>query len=175
MSDSIFPNASRPDPSNCSTKANDTAQPDPQEKNLERRIYTAQFENLDHVRQFVREAAEKCGLEGAAIYASQLAVDEAFSNIIEHAYGGECQEKIECTCLVTDTGLEITLQDCGQPFDPSVIPDPDLEADLEERDVGGLGLFFIRQLMDEVAFSFAQEAGSGKLCNVLRMVKNKES
>ncbi len=142
---------------------------------IETRILTALFENLDTVREFVGEAALRCGLNASAIYAVQLAVDEAFSNIIEHAYGGESQENIECTCQIMTTGLAITLRDCGKPFDPTVVPDPDLEADLEDRDIGGLGLFFIRQLMDEIHFTFASDAQTGKQCNVLRMIKRKEN
>jgi serine/threonine-protein kinase RsbW len=136
--------------------------------------YPAQFENLELVRSFVAEAAEDCGLEPAAVYAVQLAVDEAFTNIIEHAYGGESDQKIQCECRVNPDGLSISLKDCGKPFDPEDVPPPDLEADLEDREVGGLGLFFINQLMDDVQFSFGTEPESGKTCNILTMVKRKE-
>ncbi|MBN2549070.1 MAG: ATP-binding protein [Anaerolineales bacterium] len=133
----------------------------------------ALFENLDVVRQFVAGQAETCGLDPEAVYSVQLAVDEAFSNIIEHAYGGECQEKIECTTQITEQGLVIIIKDCGKPFKPEDIPDPDLDSPLEERQVGGLGLYFIRQLMDEVVFTFAQP-GNQHSCNIVRMVKRKE-
>jgi serine/threonine-protein kinase RsbW len=137
-------------------------------------ILTAQFENLDRVREFVAESAEECGLEPAAVYAVQLAVDEAFTNIIEHAYGGESQERIECTCQSVGGNLEVTLMDCGKPFDPSLVPEPNLTAELEEREVGGIGLYFIYQLMDEVQFSFTKNLELGKNCNLLRMIKRKE-
>ena len=137
-------------------------------------VFSALFENLERVRAFVGQEAQDCCLDEAAQYAVQLAVDEAFSNIIEHAYGGESQEKIECTCQVTESGLVITLRDCGRPFNPASIPTPDLEAELEDRDIGGLGLYFIQQLMDEVEFTFAREPETGKYCNLLRMVKHKE-
>lgn len=141
----------------------------------ERKItLTAQFENLDRVREFVGEAAEQGNLSPAGVYAVQLAVDEAFSNIVEHAYGGECLEPIECTCQLSQDGLTITLRDCGTPFNPLEIPDPDLCADLEEREIGGLGLYFIRQLMDEVRFTFKYEPEIGKHCNLLTLVKHKE-
>jgi len=136
-------------------------------------VYLAQFENLEHVREFVGKAAQKCGLDAAAVYAVQLAADEAFSNIIEHAYGGECLDKVECKCQLSDTGLTVILRDCGSPFDPADVPEPDLTAELEERDIGGLGLYFIRQLMDEVDFSFMRDPETGKRCNVLRMRKLK--
>ncbi len=139
------------------------------------KVYPAQFENLDLVREFVGAAAQKCGLDASAIYAVQLAVDEAFSNIIEHAYGGECLDQIECKCQIASPGLTITLRDCGSPFDPEAVPDPNLTAELQERDIGGLGLYFIRQLMDEVDFSFLPDPETGRPCNVLRMRKRKET
>jgi serine/threonine-protein kinase RsbW len=138
-------------------------------------FYTAQFENLDLVRTFVAEAAEDCGLEPAAVYAVQLAVDEAFSNIIEHAYGGESSDQnIQCECRIGRDGLTVTLVDCGRPFNPLDVPAPDLEADLEDREVGGLGLFFIHEMMDEVKFDFGVHPGTDKPCNILTMVKRKE-
>lgn len=137
-------------------------------------IYSARFENLDRVRDFVGGLADKSGFEPAAVYAVQLAVDEAFSNIIEHAYGGESDDQIECSVRASRKELVVSLRDCGKPFEPDKVPDPDLTAELEEREVGGLGLYFIRQLMDEVEFSFIAHPETGENCNLLRMVKRKE-
>lgn len=136
---------------------------------------TAQFENLDLIRTFVGQQAEACGLAPRAIYAVQLAVDEAFTNIVEHAYGGECEENIKCTCQITEAGLVIILRDCGTPFNPYAVPTPDIEAQLKDRDVGGLGLYFIRKLMDQVEFFFTFDPEEDRRCNVLRMVKLKET
>lgn len=137
-------------------------------------VFPAVFESLDEVRSFVAKEAEVYGLSSGEIYAVQMAVDEAFTNIIEHAYGGECLEKIECTCQITDEGLVITLRDCGKQFNPLDVPTPNLEAELEEREIGGLGLYFMRQLMDEVSFTFVPQSGGQVGCNLLRMVKRKE-
>lgn len=146
------------------------------EQSLRTVTYSAQFDNLDRVRTFVASCAEDCGLEPAAVYAVQLAVDEAFSNIIEHAYEGEAPDSlIECDCRISRSGLSITLRDCGRPFNPLAVPTPDFSADLEEREVGGLGLYFIHQLMDEVSFAFGNDPKTGKACNILTMVKHKES
>lgn len=138
------------------------------------RVFSAQFVNLDLVREFVKEAAELCGLDASAVYAAQLAVDEATTNVIEHAYGGESLEEIECSCLIKPDCLVIQLRDCGNPFEPSMVPTPDLEAELEDRDVGGLGFYFINQLMDGVEFEFDRDPETGKRCNILRMIKYKE-
>lgn len=137
-------------------------------------VYPANFESLAAVRQFVVHLAEECGLKESAVNAVELAVDEAFTNIVEHAYGGECQEEIECTCRLEQQGITITLRDCGQPFSPEGVPAPDLDADLEDRQVGGLGLYFMRQLMDEVNFTFVKGAPGQRGGNILTMTKRKE-
>jgi serine/threonine-protein kinase RsbW len=100
-----------------------------------------------------------------------LAVDEACSNVIEHAYGGEGHGDIECTCRVNNDGLTVIIRDYGCPFDPSLVPEPDAYPSLEDDTCtgGGLGLYFMRQLMDEVHFEFAPDTG-----NVVTMVKRKE-
>lgn len=139
-------------------------------------VFLAQFESLDSIRDFVGKAAEDFGFNGKDVYAVQMAVDEACSNIIEHAYGGECQDKIECTCLLDAQTLTIQIIDCGERFNPLEIPEPDLDASLEEREAGGLGLFFMRKLMDEVNFTFNQDVDSENIgCNILTMIKHKRS
>ena len=71
--------------------------------------FPGRFEGLAAISEFVTRAAMDAGLDARAIYAVQLAVDEACSNIIEHAYGGEGRGNIECTCRVNDMGLTIIL------------------------------------------------------------------
>jgi serine/threonine-protein kinase RsbW len=132
--------------------------------------FPAQFDNLAAVSEFATHAAEAADLDARAVYAVQLAVEEACANIIEHAYGGEGRGDIECTCIVNKNGLTVILRDYGRPFDPTSVPDPDLCASLENREVGGLGLYCIRQLMDKVRFEFTPDSG-----NVLTMVKRKEA
>jgi len=156
-----------------SGSATDTPSEEPSKIASQSTAFPARFSDLDQVRDFVGQAAEASGLDPEAVYQVQLAVDEAFTNIVEHAYGGECDKEILCTCQILANGLSITLRDCGQAFDPTRVPDPDLEADLEERRIGGLGLFFIHQMMDEVEFAFTSE--NGQKCNVLKMVKYKEN
>jgi len=99
----------------------------------------------------------------------QLAVDEAVSNIIEHAYEGREGESIELTCEVDGDRLVVTLLDRGRPFDPSRAPAPDVHAGLSERKVGGLGIYLMRKLVDEVRY---QATPSG---NRLTLVKRRGS
>jgi serine phosphatase RsbU (regulator of sigma subunit)/transcriptional regulator with GAF, ATPase, and Fis domain/anti-sigma regulatory factor (Ser/Thr protein kinase) len=117
--------------------------------------FKASYKNLAEISSFVTRAAEASGLSEGAIYAVQRAVDEACSNIIEHAYQGIEGGKIDCLCIACDSGLIIRFHDNGVPFDPRKIPSPDIHADLTKRPVGGLGLYFMRRLMDEVSFEFS--------------------
>ncbi|MFQ6100378.1 MAG: ATP-binding protein [Anaerolineae bacterium] len=134
------------------------------------RTFPGRFDSLAAIGEFTTRAAEAAGLDARAAYAVQMAVDEACSNIIEHAYGGEDRGDIECTYCINDDGLTVILRDHGCPFDPTCVPEPDLHASLENRETGGLGLYFIRQLMDEVRFEFTPDSG-----NVLTMMKRRKA
>jgi serine/threonine-protein kinase RsbW len=129
-------------------------------------ICDANFENLDEIREFVGEAARQVGFSDKEIYAIQLAADEASSNIIEHAYAGTTGGKLEIELSVSDKELKITMRDHGKPFDPSSVPEPNVKADLSERKIGGLGMYLMRKLMDEVSYESSPETG-----NTLTMIK----
>jgi serine/threonine-protein kinase RsbW len=115
----------------------------------------------------VRPIAKEAGFDSFGIYSIEMAVDEACSNIIEHAYGQEGAGEIRCTCEFDEKHFKITLADRGQPFDPSKVPHPNLSDNLAERQAHGLGLHFIRKWMDEVHFI------SKGAENVLTMVKRR--
>src|SRR5688572_24663714 len=122
-------------------------------------IFTAQFEALDAIREFVTDAAQQAGMSGKEVYSIQLAADEAASNIIEHAYEGIADGQIEISIGIAGDSFQIIMRDQGKGFDPQEIADPDVNATLEERGVGGLGLFFMRKSMDEVRFEHVPGTG----------------
>jgi serine/threonine-protein kinase RsbW len=133
---------------------------------MQTRIFPGRLERLADISLFVVQIAEEAGLDESAVYAVQLAVDEAATNIIEHAYQGEDRGEICCTIDTDQQGVKIILQDWGAPFNPAEIPEPIIGAPLEEVQSSGLGLFFIRKLMDEVLFEFSADKG-----NTVTMVK----
>lgn len=124
------------------------------------------FSNLDRIRDFYTNAARQAGLEGKAVDDVELAVDEAASNIIQHAYGGENKGEIECSYSIDANGLTVVMRDFGKPFNPNLVKNPDLDSDVCCREEGGLGLHFMRSLMDSVEFSFNGHGG-----NLLTMTK----
>jgi serine/threonine-protein kinase RsbW len=119
---------------------------------------------LTHVAEFVEKACEQAGVTPAAQFDIQLAVEEACCNVIEHAYEGD-GGKFSVRFETRGPDVVITVCDWGRPFNPNEVASPDLGVPLEERPVGGLGLHLMRQLMDEVRFTFSETG------NQLEMVK----
>jgi len=130
--------------------------------------FAAKFEFLDEIREFVGDIARKGGFSDKDVYNIQLATDEAASNIIEHAYENVPDGILELSCGVKGEIITIVLIDRGESFDPSEVPMPDLKADLSDRKIGGLGIFLMRKLMDEVYY----EPRADKR-NILTMTKRK--
>jgi serine/threonine-protein kinase RsbW len=131
-------------------------------------VFAANFENLDEIREFVGEKARQVGFSDKEIYAIQLAADEASTNIIEHAYASVENGNIEIDCTIDNGELKIVMCDRGKPFNPSSVPEPNVKADLSDRQIGGLGMYLMRKLMDEVSYETSTELG-----NVLTMIKRK--
>ena len=113
----------------------------------------AKLENLAVIGNFIAEAMKQLGIEQET-FPVELAVDEACTNIIQHAYSGESEKSIRILFSVSGNDLVIKIRDWGKPFDPDSVPPPDRESELFERKLGGLGVFLIRQMMDEIRYVF---------------------
>lgn len=120
--------------------------------------FIGRFENLSEISRFVLENIKVLRFTDFDIYAIETAVDEACSNIIEHAYKGR-NNGIICVEVITESDrVHIKLTDNGIRFDPKKIKPPNLKCPLEERSNHGLGLYFIYQWMDQVDFSFTDNS-----------------
>lgn len=129
-------------------------------------FFPSRYDRLVEISNFVVTSARSAGLKDSEVYRVQLAVDEACSNIIEHAYGGENYGKIKVTCEIDEGELRVILQDRGKQFDPEKTPGLNNDTPLSKVKSRGAGLFLIRKMMDEVYFDFSSETG-----NTLTMVK----
>ena len=118
------------------------------------------MDRLDEISEFVERAARASGLNPDQVYDVQMAVDEACTNVIHHAYEGRDDGKIEIGCERTATELVITIRDWGKHFDPKRVAQPKTGDPLPRRKIGGLGLFFMYKMMDRVKFSFSQDQGN---------------
>lgn len=130
--------------------------------------YSADFKNLESIRQLVGDEAKQAGFSCKDVYSIQLATDEACSNIIEHAYEGIPQGLIDISCDVRDGQFTVVIRDRGKEFNMSRVRKPNLSKELKEREVGGLGVYLMHQLMDEVRFSSSRKSG-----NILTMKKRR--
>jgi serine/threonine-protein kinase RsbW len=116
------------------------------------RTFLASVEKLPDVIAFVRGQAEAWGVHPRRLMQLELAVEEAVVNICHYAYEvppGELVVRAE----PHEGEFVVWLVDEGVPFDPLAMDEPDLRAGVEERSVGGLGIFLARRVMDEVAYS----------------------
>lgn len=114
------------------------------------------------------EGMGACGFSPEEVLDTQLAVEEVITNIIVHGYrkpGGE----IHLSGHFTGNHIKIRITDTARRFDPLSIPEPDLDSDIEERRVGGLGIYLVRQVMDSISYRYE----NGK--NVLTMEKRRDS
>ena len=127
------------------------------------------FVDLNHVREvreFVGRIGEELALDSQVIFELQVAVEEACSNVFFHAYDGQGGD-LEVTLERVDGEVQVVLRDWGTAFDPQAIPSPDVQAPLDQRPLGGLGLHLMRQTMDRVDFQFDADEG-----NTLTLVKH---
>ena len=116
------------------------------------RVFVASLETIPEMIGFVSEAAALMGVHPKRIMHLELAVEEATANICSYAYEippGEVTVKISREM----DRVRIELSDEGVPFDPMAMDTPDIKAELENRQVGGLGVFLIRRMLDEVHYS----------------------
>jgi serine/threonine-protein kinase RsbW len=128
--------------------------------------FTCSLNNLEKISDYVIDCANSAGLNDSEVYAVQLAVDEAATNIIEHGYGIECPSRIDITCDILKDGLKVVIFDDAEPFDPSTIPEPEINVSLDEIKPRGLGIFIMRKMMDEVDYETSPDKG-----NTLTMIK----
>ncbi|HSN76644.1 MAG TPA: ATP-binding protein [Anaerolineae bacterium] len=133
---------------------------------IEELTVSSDLDGLPQVIDFVRQASLVAGLSDDAVFACELAADEACTNIIEHAYAGRSDGVIRVSCSTENGAFVVQFYDQGVTFDPTRIREPLLTEELAQRPLGGLGMHFMRSLMDEVRFEFDPVAG-----NMLTMTK----
>ncbi len=120
---------------------------------------TSRMENLAKITGFVEDKLNELGLDPSVVFKVQLAVDEAATNIIRYAYP-EQPGAVKLTLELEGDELTVVLKDNGVPFDINSVPPPDLEAEMESRNIGGLGVYFMKKMMDEVSCHFDERTGN---------------
>jgi serine/threonine-protein kinase RsbW len=112
----------------------------------------ARIENMELLVQFISDNARGLGFSVKRIKEIELAAEEALVNIINYAYPVRRGE-IKVTCMKHQSNkFVIEIEDTGIAFDMMSIKDPDISAGISDREIGGLGVFLIRKLMDQVHY-----------------------
>jgi anti-sigma regulatory factor (Ser/Thr protein kinase) len=114
------------------------------------------LDSLSPIRKFVKELASEAGLDAKRAYRLQLAVDEISSNIVIHGYQEhDLAGDVEVRGEIDDQDLTITLIDSAVPYNPLDRPEPiDLDAPLEDRMIGGLGVYLAIRNVDRFLYRY---------------------
>ena len=123
----------------------------------------AEIEKLPLFKKFMVDTCKKMKVDQEIIERLKLAVDEICTNIITYGYENLVLGEIIMSIKIQDEEIEVVIKDTGNPFDSSDIETPDLSEELFERDIGGLGLFFVKETIDDVKYK--RENG----CNILTL------
>ncbi len=111
-------------------------------------------ENLQMIREFVLKIAAKAGFNEETQEQIALAVDEACTNVIKHAHHHDARRLMDIQIQTDANKMKITITDKGRGFDITKLKDPDVEKFIKESKHGGLGIYLIKTLMDEVDYEF---------------------
>jgi anti-sigma regulatory factor (Ser/Thr protein kinase) len=123
------------------------------------------IDRLYDVMNCADEVMQTSGLDKKQQINVNIAIEEVFVNISCYAYSG-CAGDVTVSFSADKNKLVIEFADGGTPFNPLVKPDPDISLPAEKREIGGLGIFMVKKLMDDVSYRYE----NGK--NILTLEKN---
>jgi len=112
---------------------------------------------LETARQFVLEHAERLNLPAPVIFKLELALEEILVNVVHYAYPPGTTGVVEVGCLAEDDGISLCIADSGRPFNPLEKETPDLNVEIEDRQIGGLGIFLTREMVDAIDYHREQD------------------
>jgi serine/threonine-protein kinase RsbW len=132
---------------------------------------------LERLRLFLNETAEGFGLDKRALYRVNLICDELVTNIISYGYGEgqEGSRRIEIGLALNGDVLDILISDDGIAFNPLNRPEPDVEAGLEERKIGGLGIHFAKSLTESRSYVHIEGRNELRLTMRLRQPEEEDT
>lgn len=127
-------------------------------RNQQTRTFPGRYDQVRNICEFVVAGAVQAGLDKNGCFQIELACDEACTNVIEHTYGGEDSGELTVGWRIEEAAFAVTIRDTGQPFDPqsveALLP-PGKDTTPDDIPIGGLGLRFIRQLVDDWRYTYA--------------------
>jgi anti-sigma regulatory factor (Ser/Thr protein kinase) len=123
-----------------------------------------EWDSIATLMAFTDSVESRLPLSADQSYLMRLVIEEIATNIVKYGYTAASRDVIQLTCVCEGDLLSITIRDRGVPFDPRQHPDPDLSADeASERALGGLGLFFVREMADHLEYRHDPASGWNEL------------
>ena len=122
-------------------------------------------ETIPQLNEFIDTVAEAIGLDMSLTMSLNLAIEEAVVNVMDYAYPPDEKGDVTIDVCASDEWLQFVISDAGTPFDPTQKEEADTTLSVDERPIGGLGIFLVRQLMDTIHYQYVD----GK--NVLTLKK----
>lgn len=110
------------------------------------------IETIPLLNEFIDSVAEEMALDMTLTMSLNLAMEEAVVNVMDYAYPEGQQGNVEIEAMTDGEWLTFVISDSGVPFDPTTKEDADTTLSAEERPIGGLGIFLVRQLMDVIQY-----------------------
>lgn len=110
---------------------------------------------LDEIGPLARGAAaflESHKVDPDATFAVDLALEEIVSNVIKYGYPAQDSDQICIRLQIGDEKITLVIEDSGPPFNPLELPEPDLDKPVDERPIGGLGVFLVRKTVDQMEY-----------------------
>ncbi len=120
--------------------------------NLKELTIQSKTSYLNKVRAFISDEAKKFGFSDDEVSKITLAVDEACTNIIKHAYKNASNYPIHLRLKARNNTFEIMIEDQGMPFEPDAIKMPDMKEHIKSYKRGGFGMYLMKSLMDKVEY-----------------------
>ena len=120
---------------------------------------------IPQLADFVETIAQESNLDQALAMTLNLALEEAVTNVIMYAYPKGSQGLVDLEAIVRKDSLVFILSDSGKPFDPTAAPSADISLNVEERPIGGLGIYMVMNIMDKVEYRRENDR------NILTMTK----
>jgi serine/threonine-protein kinase RsbW len=120
----------------------------------------AELESLQVFRDFITDCCARFKVPNGIVFDLKLAVDEACTNIITHGYKGMDPGSIILSFRIEPDRILVSITDFGHVFEPAEAPKPDAQAALEDRELGGMGLYLIYQTMDNIDYQSSEDGNT---------------
>jgi anti-sigma regulatory factor (Ser/Thr protein kinase) len=123
---------------------------------------------VPQLTSFVDNVCSRLNIDGSTVMQMNLALEEAVVNVMNYAYPKGTKGDVDIRALCDGAQMKFVLIDSGTPFDPTKHQTPDVQLSADERAIGGLGIFLVTQIMDNVSYERRNEKNILTLCKNLK-------